>query len=439
MSNTYSVSEPVAKFTIRKKTSEKSFLFIDKLLYGFIFIIVFLPQPTIGGVAGLMAPAVISLLLLLSIMYFIVKGVPFFLNNQSLNIFLTMLFIIACLAARIMIRQEGMIEFKYLLGRILTCFMIFVFLTWMNYRKPSIEAIFRTIFWSVIFVGLLASYFGIRGGGNVFIFGGGEHSREFTEGVSVGLYKSQGIQRSFGEFGIFLSAAWAYFLVFRKNHSFFWRTTGGTILALAIIVSQSRSTWLAILLLTATFFFIKWGAKKLSISLILLIIIFLPVVTAVLTTAGKNLPGVNHLIGEGIYQKNVDVRHTVDLMALKLFYQKPLQMVWGISHSDWGGVFSKYDVMVGLHNNFLSNLVFLGLLAGIPYLLLIFIPVIKLLSFPDYQEKEFLLMFLSTIGFITCLHYYEGYFSPISSLLIASLWYATAQNDSGKLPYAVRK
>jgi O-antigen ligase len=440
MSNIYIAKKQINKIEGTNELIEKQSYIIDKIFFAFIFIIAFMPRPTVDSSVALIAPIVISIFLFLSLSYFFLNGVGIISSNYRLiNLFTIMFFIIFLYATRIAIRNESN-ELNYLLGRILSFLIIVVFLTWLNSRQVSVVEIYKSIFFSVIFVSLIVTYFGITGRGGFFIFSGMEHGREFSSGFSVPFYRSAGIERSYGEFGIFLSAAWAYYLLFRKNHTFIIRSICGILLILSIIISQSRTTWLALILVTTTFLFIKVGGRKIIIYFLLAMTFFLPLVTNLISTVGRELPGIRSIIGDrNIHEANVESRHNIDVLAINLFFKKPVEMLVGISHAKWFEAFPRNfekdsgHGIAGIHNHFLANLVYMGLFSGLLYMLLYLIPAIRLINLDFYHQKDIFLILLCTIGLITCLNFFEGFFSPISSVILATLIYTSYRSEPEKV------
>ena len=72
-------------------------------------------------------------------------------------------------------------------------------------------------------------------------------------GVKIPFFKNTGVPRSYGEYGILMSMAWAYWLVNFDRLAHHLRAVSGILLVAAIFVSQSRSTYLAVLVVTGAY------------------------------------------------------------------------------------------------------------------------------------------------------------------------------------------
>ena len=84
MSTSQIATKNINKLRVFKKSSENQSYFIDKIFFVFIFLIAFMPRPTVDSPAALIAPIVISIFLFCSISYFFLNGVGIISTNSKL-------------------------------------------------------------------------------------------------------------------------------------------------------------------------------------------------------------------------------------------------------------------------------------------------------------------------------------------------------------------
>jgi O-antigen ligase len=388
---------------------------MDRILFFLIFLLVFLPMPTIEGPAAYLAPVVITVVFFIYILNLATTKISIPRKSGITMVILLMLAVLSIYSSRVLLNQEWY-ETKYFISRILTFISIFFFLIWMESRRIPLKAIYKTIFYSVLLISLGVIFIGTTDYGDL---GGAQR----TLIIKMPFYKNLATPRSYGEFGIFVTAAWAYYLLFKQEYNFLIRIIMAVILILTTLITQSRSTWLAFLIVYTVYIIIKYRLIRRAPSAILTLTMVLPfVVFLAITTFGHTFL-LKGMVGEGIWEKNVYSRFEVDSMAIGILAKHPLKMLVGMSHADWMRYFPKGEIAVGLHNHFLSNIVFLGMIAGSFYLLLYLTPMIRIIKSNYNDDTDAALMMLVSLGLLTCLHFYEGFFSPIASLEISTLWY----------------
>src|SRR5699024_1243270 len=69
------------------------------------------------------------------------------------------------------------------------------------------------------------------------------------------------------------------------------------------------------------------------------------------------------LIGEGIYERNVEARFNLVDGAIQLVSSSFGTAIIGWQHADWQMV-APVETQVGVHNHFLASILYLGLIAG---------------------------------------------------------------------------
>jgi O-antigen ligase len=387
---------------------------MDRILFFLIFLLVFLPMPTIESPAAYLAPVVISVVFFIYILNLATTNISIPRKSGITTVILLMVAVLSIYSIRVLLNQEWN-EAKYFISRILSFVSIILFLIWMESRRIPLKAIYKTIFFSVLLISVAVIILGTTDYG--------EGGAQRTLIIKMPFYKNIATPRSFGEFGIFVTAAWAYFLLFKKEYNFFIRMMMAIMLMLTTVITQSRSTWLAFLIVYAVYVINKYRLIRRAPGVVLTLAMIMPIVVFLaITTLGDTFL-LKGMIGEGIWKTNVNVRFEVDSMALDVLAKHPIKMLVGMSHADWVRLYPKGGIAVGLHNHFLSNIVFLGMIGGSFYLLLYLIPMIRIIKSNYSDDKDAALMMLVSLGLLTCLHFYEGFFSPIASLEISTLWY----------------
>ena len=251
-------------------------------------------------------------------------------------------------------------------------------------------------------------------------------------GIEIPFFKNTGVPRSYGEFGVLMSIAWAYWLVHFRNMTRITRTATGWLLIAAVFISQSRSTYLAIVVISVAYG-VNWtlrnsgaAVRKRAFQFMLIGAVLLPVLLeAALASPIGRIGFVEALVGRQTFEENVFVRFFIIRSAIEALLDGGMSSLLGISHAVWDANFAlPGQDPIALHNHFLSNLVFYGLLGGsaslITFFLWPFIGVVK--RQVSIGDRTSLVALLSLFGGIVNLHFYEGFFSLILALELALLW-----------------
>lgn len=223
----------------------------------------------------------------------------------------------------------------------------------------------------------------------------------------VGLPKTTGLPRSFGELGLILAAGLATYHLARTRLT---RLLALGVIASAFLVGQSRNM-LLVLAAVGACLLLKNRVKNLSgIGGILgLVALFSPVVISLLISQGEVA---DQFVGEGIFARNVDARlnllEEVEVVADRgwLFGR-----FFGATRAEWGTIAS-----FAPHNHFISLLVFDGYV-GLLYFFSVYIsPILRVGRRADaLRQPEFLFI----AGGVVALSFYEGAFSASLAVALA--------------------
>jgi len=375
-----------------------------------------MPTPTVDHPIRFFAPIAISIFVAISALYHIINKKKV-LRGRLLILLLLLLIAFSMFLLRSVLYDDAA-DVEYLISRALMySATIYVAITVVSCNAPA-EHFYRNIFRGYLVLSLLIIFSGITGKD---FFGTTKPGRVY--GVRIPFYKTGGIPRSHGEFGIMASAAWSYLLVFGRNfHRAKWVLLSFMIL-FSVFISQSRNTYLAIALITVAYVLFRLFRRR-SVMVILSFIYFiLPIILDLIITLTQNMALTSAIVGEGIFEENIIVRYLTFSAAFNLIFHSRYSLL-GISHTKWERFFWAYNLKnVGLHNHFLSNLVFMGTFAGTLHLLVLLVPLMSLWFRPSTKlfKKDTMLIFIASFGLIACLHFYEGFFSFIVALQMGIL------------------
>ena len=392
---------------------------IDRVFLGMILIIPFIPMPTLDHPAKYIAPVVISLVLYIYLIWFLGRkvrtSVP---EDKSALLGFLLFFVMLVYLARILVNGEWG-EVNHLAGRSLASLLMVALLSWMNLREVKVKDIFRPLFYGSVLLSLFVVFIGITG---IPLFGADQVRPPRTFGITLPFYKTDAIPRSYGEFGIIMSASWAYFLNYRKDYPRLLRYLIAVSMLLAVAISQSRSAYMGTLMVTAGYFLLRFRATKRLVAALLVASLVMPVLINIVP---RNLPVFRALVSEGQYQYNVDERYYEYTAAIKAVTENPTVFFVGVPHSEWT-YYSRGMISEGeaLHNHFLSMLVFFGIIGGLINLLVYILPIMNLVQTNSYAGKDISVILLASIGMLIGLNFYEGFFSMVAALIISCMWYS---------------
>lgn len=232
-------------------------------------------------------------------------------------------------------------------------------------------------------------------------------TRDFL--LPLGLPKTSGVPKSFGElaliFGGGLSAV-------RIAPSARVRRVGTTVILSGALIAQSRNVLLVMLTVSALLAFRRRLVRHRILLAPLSMLAF--VAPAGIAPAMNLLETTGHdiVIGEGIYRDNVRAREDhVSVGARALSEANMRGKLLGVSRTDW----TVYSASTP-HNHYVSLAVFDGLMGMIAIVFVWMGSVWRGIRWA--QSETDLLIWISALGVVIGLSFYEGYFSAPAVLIV---------------------
>lgn len=390
---------------------------VNKIFLGFVFLTPCLPRPTAEGPERFVVPLA---------MFFVITAWALAWPKQltrggaKIQLLVSILvFSLAIFLTRILIGASYE-ELSFFASRILFSTGLLIFIHWLSTTEIPTSVVFRYFLYGFVLASLIAIFTGITGV-RILEDDSVRPSRFF------GFYKTTGIFRSFGEFGIMGAFAWVYLLVFFKDFSIQRWVVLASIVMTAMLISQSRNVYLVIFLASALVFAFRATRipgilRTVAAASILLVPIMINVGLPILqsTEAGTALVG-----SEGsLLDRNVDYRFNQFSYASRLFGVDVGKDLMGHSREEWrDNMVLHTGHAIAPHNHFLSNLVFLGFLGGGVWILgLYLIPAVLIFQTEISSSSENLFAGIVLLATITGLSFYEGFFSVVVMLAIANCW-----------------
>jgi hypothetical protein len=386
----------------------------------FIVLTPLIPRPTVSGLPALLAPAFLVFIL---IAFFICVVSLAKLQTSELpivgRIFFLLLVPTLIYGIRILAQSQWSEE-GYFAAKLGMSVGGLVILLWLYAAKVDVQRVYKALLAGYIMLAVLMMYVGVTGQG---VFEPARPSRSY--GLHIPLFKAAGVPRSYGELAIFSSLVLAYLLVYRREmKKSLW------LLAVVLwfgseLVAQSRTGFIAGAVVLIGFASIRMLARRAVAFLIILGSLSIPVAAQLLYPSLQSEPFISDVIGQNIIQQNVTFRVDMYATAFSSLSNPSISLLtWGIDREQWfvgtGGALGTDTV---LHNYFLSTLMFFGVLGGSLTLLgLVIMPLWRLAS-SGLVTRQQEVAFLATIGMVTSLQFYEGFFSLILMLQLAVLWY----------------
>ena len=391
-------------------------MMIDKVFVAYTFCIPLMPRATASGVERFVVPVMLAGLL--CVWFFSMsKCRRVSANFQLLGLvigFPTIVFLTRIVLLGVM-ADEGM----HLVSRILFGIGLFAFAHWCTVTTVSKETIFRAFTFGFMATAVVTVFSGVTG---VQIL----EEDSIKPSRFFGLSKSTGIFRSFGEFGIMGCIAWSYLLVYgRQMRSHVW-VVGMLLVSLAMLISQSRNVYLAWTIVTA-FVLLSRAVRlpKIVGGAVACLIILMPVAVELSVPILQETEIGNKLVGTGtILERNVDVRFDQFRDAYTLTTRDPSRALLGFSRQDWRDLMLETHInVVAPHNYFLSTLVFLGFVGGGVWIVGLYImPAILVSRLLHLNDPVVVVCFVSLLGVILGLSFYEGFFSVVVMFVLAMAW-----------------
>ncbi len=390
---------------------------IDKLFLTFVFLIPLMPRATSLGPERWVVPALMVLLIggwIINLR----RVVPFHGSNLQL-LALILGFSIAAFVFRVLVHGELELEYPRIIARILFAVGLVAMTHWLCSTTIAKKTVFKAFLLGFLTTSLLTVFCGITG---IQIL----EEDSIKPSRFFGLYKSTGIFRSFGEFGIMGGIAWTYLIIYaRRLTPSFW-LLAATLVLMALLVAQSRNvyfTWLVVTLLATTLLLFR--LPKFLYAFLAVFIVLLPVVVEFSIPILQETSFGNKIVGTGtILERNVDVRFDQYGDALVMASRDPSSALLGCSRQSWEELMLEtHGNVIAPHNHFLSNVVFSGLIGGGVWICGLFIfPCILLSQSIDTEDPIVAISLVSLVGAMVGLSFYEGFFSVVVMLAIAMAW-----------------
>lgn len=309
-------------------------------------------------------------------------------------------------------------------------FISYLIITISAFYTPNINSLERLLkyyLWGIIFLSSITIFQGLGFISSAFVFNIVKPSRVFG-GISMPFYKSVGFNMSDGEYGLMVAPAFLFYLMhflpsspYKANLSTWIKLS---IIALALLISQSRSTWLGLCLSMAFILFIisnhRYIFVALSIALFCIGFIFdIP------------LKIVHILMGEGVIEQNVYSRIDGFFVAITSFIEHPFL---GVGHAN--SVVHALGKDIYIHNQILDQLASGGFFSASALLFLYFY-FMKTTSLIYHKSSTQSLIWhalwlrVSMIQVFIELMLYPGFFSEHLSFyfLILGIIYATYRRE----------
>lgn len=420
------------KHSMDKITTHRKFTFtlIDKIFFAYLFLLPLIPRPTIDHPLKFLSPLLASTVLFAFLLWLLAHKSLKIPKYSGIGIILSLVIMILLVyAIRVIINGEWE-ELPHLASKLLTFLMLLSFLIWMLVRKVPIKTLYSGVFYGFLVLSLLIIFIGITG---IPLFGEVRPPRLFE--IVLPFYKTVGIPRTHAAYGIFASAALAYFLIYRNNYKKITQIILGSIILLSIVISQSRTTYTAIVLIAISYLMINHKVTRRFFPIAMLILVVgLPSLIEVFQSSWHEIPIVNMFVGERHLQRNIHFRLDLNRSATDTLIESPLRSLFGIPHSQWMPEYSIRGIYESetIHNHFLSNIIFLGLLGGLLNILLYLIPLASIIKNWSSNNKSLHLIFLVTVGTITCLQFSEVFFSIITTFILSTLWVTSIKLNAEK-------
>lgn len=390
---------------------------IDHAYLIFIFLVPFIPRPTIDHSLKYLAPASVALV----IITFFFKKLSSNRNIQSLQKYKFLIVSCSCYSLFSYILNilafSEFSEFQYFVSRVLSVFLFLILFLWYLSDGQNFELSLSVFSLGMFFLCLLIIFIGFTG---INLFG--EMRPPRTYGIKMPFFKNSGVPRSYGELGILFSILFGYLLVYGQQVKKIWKLTLFAVMFLSIIITQSRSTYLAIIIMIMTYIAFRLRLNRKVMVMMVLVSLFLPAIVGAFVYSEQASIIKDIFMSEKLYEKNVDSRFESYTIIFDIIKKEPFRSVAGISHKKYIEYISQIkNIEVGLHNHFLSDIVYLGVFGGVMNFCLLIFPIIYMALHSTFYSKKRIFCLLASVGAIICLQFYEGFFSIAYCYLLALL------------------
>lgn len=391
-----------------------------------IALVPLVPRPTFSGPTALVAPGFVLLLASAAMIFSLSRPCP---GRSAIltSSFVTVAAGSTMYGARIFMHGESG-EVSYFMSRILLL-VLAVSVCFLFTAGGFDEGLKRFGLGTVVLSGVVA-VIAVTG---FYLFESPLPPR--TLGITFPWNKTAGVPRSFGEQGILLSVALSYLLVYRDLLSRRFRIALSAGCFVIVAAGESRNMYLGTFAVVVMWTLIvrpkRWRwARPVMIACGGAVFVMQQMIPYLERTAfGRGV------IGEGIFQRNVQVRFTLVDQALGLIQGNPLNGLLGWSHLEWLEN-SKVSEDITVHNFFASSLLFLGVIAGSLTIWGLFIRPLGTIirsveseSLTTGQSRRRQWALTAGAGVLVSLNFYEGFFSLTLGIYIGALWFLMLKRD----------
>lgn len=388
---------------IQNYTEKKSWNLLNISFAVFIFFAIAYPMPTQSKL-GYLSPLIVGLLGCFLILNLARLQTVFYWNTYVFKILIVfLLLIISDHLCGLFFNPTQ--QLLYLGARVAT---IVIFLAGLSFFPSflNLTRIIKIYIWSIIILSLLT----IAEGVSFIKFGARIIPPRTFFGVTIPFNKAVGFNMSDGEFGIMVAPAFLYLLIQFFSKSGFKPLIGRTLMiitiGLALFISQSRSTWLGLVLSIGAVIFMF--PKKKNRKLLLFCAVVLGIVLLLTNIFSFILKG---FTGEGTYKKNVFARLNAYLLGWDYFKRNPLV---GVGHGN--ATYMVFSRNILIHNQIIDQLASAGILGAIPLLalyIIFFRTALRL--YRDAKDNEIRVLTIwitaSMVHAFTELMLYRGFYS----------------------------
>lgn len=393
-----------------------------------VAIVPWVPRPTFDGPTSVLAPAVVVLLLFLAMLHTIDRRRG---NRRSVlnsGVFGAVLASTVLYGGRAVWNGDDA-ELNLVISRIMFVAMIVACCS--IFTGPAMDRAVRWFAIGAIPLALLVAVISVTG---LHFLEAPSPGR--TLGITFPWRKTAGVPRSFGEQGIVISLTLAYTLVYwrRLQRPLRWALLFSSLVLVA--AGQSRNIFLGTFAVVVMWFLVVrkgrvgWARVALIASGAAVLVMQQVMPYLLNTSLGRDI------VGQGIFERNVESRFTLFNGAAKMIGNSPFRSVLGWSHEDWRAS-NLLQVDAGVHNFFASSLLFLGLVGGVLALWGLFfrplgqaVLLFKRDSPPDERRLRVRYVLVAGAGVLVSLNFYEGFFSLALALYIAFTWQLLLDRDT---------
>ncbi len=398
---------------------EPAFGGLDRLYLFVVALLPWLPRPTFDGPTSMLAPAAMVGLGLLYVFWAARDG--HLRRSAGVRADLLILWMVAfvCAYAIQIVLAGRTAEMEHLFSRVLFFVGILVTVEWLSHRDVTVRQVYGAVLVGFVSLSGLIIFQGVTGLGLFERIGAvGRFGDQFP------FFRNSGVPRSFGELGIIASAAWAYLLTHgRFLHRVLHIALSGVVV-LAVLITQSRTLWAAVALVTLSYLLLRTNFRTGAAQLLAILALLAPIAVELALPLLESSPATAVIVGERTSRRNIDDRLVAVDAAVDLLSENPARSMWGYGRSAW---FDRIDIVagekLGVHNNYLAHIVFLGVVAGgMSILILYVLPTWRLITGRASPATR-LLVYLSALGAFVSLNFYEGWFSPTLAVVLGTLWF----------------